>query len=45
VIALVELALQVFGNRPGYASAAARPPAGGPAPAAPQPAPAGEPAP
>jgi len=45
LIALVEHALQVFGNRPGYASAAARPPEAGPAPAAPQPAPAGEPAP
>ncbi len=45
LIALVEHALQVFGTHPGYASAAAGRPAAGPAPAAPQPAPAGEPAP
>ena len=45
LIALVEHALQVLRDRPGYASAAARPPGAGPAPAAPQPAPAGEPAP
>ncbi len=45
LIALVEHALQVFRNGPGYASAAAAAPAAGSAPAAPQPAPAGEPAP
>ena len=45
LIALVEHALQVLRNRPAYASAAARPPEAGPAPADPQPAPAGEPAP
>ena len=36
LIALVEHALQVFRDRPGYASAAAAAPAAGPAPAAPQ---------
>jgi uncharacterized protein len=45
LIALVEHALQVLRDRPGYASAAAARPAAGPAPAAPQPAPAGEHAP
>src|SRR6266545_4069250 len=43
LIALVEHALQVLRNRSGYASAAAEPPAAGSAPAAPLPAPAGEP--
>ena len=44
LIALVEHALQVLRDHPGYAPAAA-PSAAGPAPAAPQPAPAGERAP